>query len=128
MDMNNKGFAITGILYTLFVLFLLVLLSVLTGLSARKNSLERATQGLEESFSGSSKHSSEYITLANQLHIAPVDGKYQFSLRDGELEHICYAYLQKGTDLTSNITLIPNDCNRYSYELELTKIYSFEEE
>lgn len=125
--MNNKGFAITGILYTLFVLFLLVLVSVLTGLSARKNSLERSTQGLEESFSGSIEHSSEYITLANQAHIAPVDGKYQFKLNDGELEHTCYAYLKKGTDLTSNITLIPNDCNHYSYEKELTKIYSFEE-
>ena len=38
--MNNKGFAITGILYTIFILFIMILLSILSGLNTRKNILE----------------------------------------------------------------------------------------
>ena len=49
---GNDGFAITGILYTLFALFLMVLFSVLAGLSSRKNMLEKTTSALNESYVG----------------------------------------------------------------------------
>ncbi len=76
--LDNKGFAITGILYTLFVLFLLIMMSVLAGLNSRKNSLEKSVMSLEESFSGNNAKSSEYITYVSENQIAPVTGKYVF--------------------------------------------------
>ena len=48
--MNNKGFAITGILYTLFILFTMILLSVLATMSAKRTSLEKTIIGLENSY------------------------------------------------------------------------------
>lgn len=39
--MNNKGFAVTGILYTLLVLFLVLMISLLTVFSNRKNILNK---------------------------------------------------------------------------------------
>ena len=59
--LGNRGFAITGILYTLFILFLMVLVSVLAGLRTRKNVLESSTSVLEESFLGSNVEQNDYI-------------------------------------------------------------------
>ena len=50
--LNNKGFAITGILYTVFIVFLLIMLSVLSLLRIKKNMLEKSLEVLEGSFDG----------------------------------------------------------------------------
>ena len=69
--MNNKGFAITGILYTIFILFIMVLLSILAGLSSRRSLLEKSMMSLEDDYK---------ITDANMNNItgtrAPFTGKY----------------------------------------------------
>lgn len=126
--LNNKGFAITGILYTLFILFLLILVSVLGGLSLKKNMLEQSISSLEDSYLGTlyDEYDKDNITKA------PVDGRYQFTFEESDGKIItCYSYLKKGTDLTSDtITYIPNDCNIYDDKknLKLTEIISFEKE
>ena len=79
-NLDNKGFAITGILYTLMVLFLLVLLSVLNGLSSRKTMLEKSTEVLEESYLGDDSKAVEDIDYVNIEKKAPRDGKYVFEL------------------------------------------------
>ncbi len=39
--MNNKGFAITGFIYTIFILFIIVMIAILNMFNARKNILDR---------------------------------------------------------------------------------------
>ena len=118
--MNNKGFAIGGILYSLFILFLLILVSVLGGLQSKKNSLMKSMASFERGITGNE------ITEVNGLVEAPVDGKYQFSLLSNN-EVKCYAYLKKGTNL-NDITFVSDSCNQDNSVKKLEKIISFEEE
>ena len=59
MKLNNKGFAITGILYTVFILFLLIITSVLAGLQLKRTMLERSIILLEDSYIGENLYESE---------------------------------------------------------------------
>lgn len=137
--LNNKGFAITSILYTLFILFLLIFMSVLIGLTSRKNFLEKSVMSLEDSFTG--EKSDNYIQFVNENQFAPVDGKYIFELDDNTNKTICSTYLTKNTNIKKEtMVFIPNDCNEYDYVLNfgtedddhynmtLKEVYSFEKE
>lgn len=48
--MNNKGFAITSILYTIFVLFLLILISILFALNNQNNLMRKSIESLEDDY------------------------------------------------------------------------------
>lgn len=136
--MNNKGFAITGIIYTLFILFLMILLTVLAGLSSYQRLMVNSTRSLENSFEGEeiiNDPSDEYVdldTIKNDKK-AYYLGKYIFKLDNG-LE--CLAYLNKDTEFSGYITaksfsenvakLSPSDCNDYDLNMELINVYSFE--
>lgn len=103
--MNNKGFAITGILYTIFILFIMVLLSILAGLSSRRSLLEKSMMSLEDDYK---------ITDANMNNItgttAPFTGKYIYKRNNNDTE--CTTYLKKGVSLASNsVTFIESNCN-----------------
>lgn len=50
MKLNNKGFAITGILYGLLILFALLVGSYLTILTAKKNRLDGLIEANEEEY------------------------------------------------------------------------------
>lgn len=52
MKLNNKGFAITGILYGLLILFALLVGSYLTVLTARKNRLDGIVENIENEYNG----------------------------------------------------------------------------
>lgn len=52
MKLNNKGFAITGILYGLLILFALLVGSYLTILTARKNRLDGIVENIENEYGG----------------------------------------------------------------------------
>ncbi len=127
--MNNKGFAITGILYTLLILFLTVMVSVLAGLRSKKNMLEQSIIPLEDSFKGT-ELSTTQVQQAKNNKVAPVDGKYEFlvTFLDND-NRTCYAYLTKNTKIDDNIIFTRKECNEYSAtNSELQQIYSFEEE
>ena len=47
MKLNNKGFAITSILYGLLILFVLMVGSYLIVLSVKKNNLDKITESIE---------------------------------------------------------------------------------
>lgn len=148
--LDNKGFAITGILYTLLILFLMILLSVLTGLSTRKTMLERSTESIESSYAGNINGSYSNVQNARISKKTPVTGKYIFEVfPDDNLDdkNTCVAYLNRNEELTTeNLKdrLVPDDCNKYSYgpllfrndgvtpsaglNLKLMVIYSFESE
>ena len=117
--MNNKGFAITGILYTIFILFIMVLLSILAGLSSRRSLLEKSMMSLEDDYK---------ITDANMNNItgttAPFTGKYIYKRNNNETE--CTTYLKKGVSLASNsVTFIESNCNSIKPELVVDIGYKF---
>lgn len=141
-QLGNQGFAITGILYTLFVLFLLVLMSVLTGLAQKKNILERTISSFDNDYLGTMVYEegttpTDDIKTSLSNQIAPVTGKYYFKASQIAPDHTsityqCTSYLKKGDSLQINsgtLTFIPDDCNRYTIDnLEVIRIYSFEKE
>lgn len=100
--MNNKGFAITGILYTLFILFLLILVSVLAGLHSKKNMLEKMTNIVEKSFQGSTLQSDSNVQLALEKKVAPINGKYVFELNT--LQNLIYGVVDTPSTKTEGIT------------------------
>ena len=138
--MNNKGFAITGILYTLFILFTMILLSTLTTVSFKKGILEKTILGLEDSFKVSD--TLDVNTLNIDERKALIKGKYEFIINttilddsNVEVPHTikCYIYLEKDETIPAsitatptasdpNFTLIPSECNKnYTIELDTTK-------
>ncbi len=124
--MGNKGFAITGILYTLFILFTMILLSVLSALSYKKMILEKTISGLENTFIGEEKAIDNNVVSDGRTVL--VAGKYEFLLRtnnDNVKEVKCVTYLKKGqiiplTATTSgDVIFVPSDCNDYGYPISL---------
>ena len=64
MKLNNKGFAITGILYGLLILFALLVGSYLTILTAKKNRLDGIITSIEEEYNESLNNRVTYkVTL-----------------------------------------------------------------
>ena len=134
--MNNKGFAITGILYTLFILFIMILFSILSSLSYKKGILEKTVLGIEddyetEIFSGNINDT--YIITTNsgiETAVSKINGKFEFtptatSTVISENKTKCYVYFKKGEKIyeknavdiaangfTSSFKMIPDDCNR----------------
>lgn len=49
MKLNNKGFAITAVLYGLLILFVFLVGSYLTVLTAKKNRVDKITEEIEKS-------------------------------------------------------------------------------
>ncbi len=133
--LDNRGFAITGILYTLFTLFILILFSILSGLQVKKQMLEKNTEKLEESYKGKDVTGDNKIGIlkAQNAQKALVKGKYVFQLSNDSKSIQCYTYLNEGDPLTLNdIIFVPSDCNDYKDDINikfnLSNIYSFESE
>lgn len=135
--MNNKGFAITGILYTIFTLFMLILSAILANISFKRSTLSLSTTELEDDFSlvEIENLNDGYIKDATGTYSAKYDGKYIFLLTYIEKEEgttntvTCSTYLKKGENIplenikasgvnnpAENFTLIPADCNNYQYK------------
>lgn len=110
MKLNNKGFAITGILYTLLVLFMLTLISILAGLNTRKRIMDKSVETLENKY--------KYYNCGNTAtsNDAPETGKYIY--KSSNLT--CYAYLSKGTTTNpNNIQYTTTECNNNKASLHL---------
>lgn len=118
--MNNKGFAIIGILYTILILFLMIMLSVLAGLNTRKNFMEKSISSFQDDYLGSDVINN----YSGNLISAPVTGKYVFQQVDSEIS--CYAYLKVGT-VFSNVNLKCSDGNNINWrnDMKLLSIYEF---
>lgn len=126
--MNNKGFAITGIIYTLFLLFLTILLSVLSILNRYQTMMVNSTKDIETTYEGTLINEENII---NNLTITKAKGKYIFDVEliDGTIINNCYSYLDKGINFNiDNITMSPSKCNNNIKNKKLTSIYFFEGE
>lgn len=119
--MNNKGFAITGIIYTLFILFLMLLLAILSLMKTYQRLMINSTSSFETSFEG--KEITD-ITSIKESGITPYMGKYIFKVNN-DLK--CFSYLDEGIDIyNDDIILSPSICNTNIKNIELTGVYSFE--
>ena len=67
MKLNNKGFAITGILYGLLILFALLVGSYLTILTAKKNRLDGIITSIEEEYNESLNNRVTYKVTLQQI-------------------------------------------------------------
>lgn len=104
--MNNKGFAITGIIYTLFVLFLMILLSVLSGLTSYQRLMINSTKTLEPSFEGTKI--TNISDVVDNNGVTKYSGKYVF--KNGNT--MCTAYLETGTKLqNATISFVEGTCS-----------------
>ena len=112
--LNNKGFAITGILYTLFILFILLMFSILNGLQSKKQMLENSTVKLEESFKSKdvTNDSNIGITKALEEGKALTTGKYLFEINTNNIPI-------EGLNKTTG-TVTPNKA-RMSYNIDENK-------
>ena len=111
MQLGNRGFAISGILYTLFVLFMFILLSVLGSLSSKRSFLQSGISGIEKTFMGD-----EEISQTDISNYTTGYGRYVYELTDGTNNKIkCVAYLKDNVDLydMNVVTFTTNDCNNY---------------
>lgn len=127
--MGNKGFAITGIIYTLFILFLMILVTVITGLSSLQKMMINSTEKFETAFEGKEIDSNELTTI-NTTGTAPYTGKYLFRVTNnmGVTINDCVAYLAKDTNLNDEqLILSPAECNIDISKKELMAVYSLEE-
>ena len=120
--MNNKGFAITGILYTLFALFSMILLSILGNVSNKKTVLEHSILGLEESFKMEEK---DIATVVDDFRRIKIDGKLVFKIKtESQSEFFCSTYVKKGQVIPNKMpspdfTFTTNECNKYNYDISL---------
>lgn len=111
MKLNNKGFAITGILYTVLILFLLLLSSLLLMLTTRINRLIKLTDNINKEVENNKViNISEYSSDSNENKMSnPIDGnkyfitsyrgRYEFVINNGKT---CYSYLPENTLLSIN--------------------------
>lgn len=119
MNLDRKGFAITGILYTIFILFLLVMAAVLASLQSRKNILEKSFLRLEDSFSciqvsSDDEENNSVLEQIKKNKRALVTGKYTFKLVDEMEDVTCIAYLKNGDTFEGTEFL----CDNYDFSFD----------
>lgn len=116
--MNNKGFAITGILYTIFILFILTLFAVLTGLNTRERLMKKSIESLEYEF----VYHNYYYFIDED--VAKENGLYYFS--NSDTGNYCYSYLKKGDKLSEAIFVRENNddgCQEHNDKFTVDRYY-----
>ena len=114
MKLNNKGFAITSVLYGLLILFVVMTSTYLTVLSAKKNRLDNITKEIEDSYDFNIKKENLTESIGD-TYTAPYTGKYTFDN--------CIMYLYKGnvyekSELCDASTLTTIECHGSGDECE----------
>lgn len=114
MKLNNKGFAITSVLYGLLILFVVMTSTYLTVLSAKKNRLDNITKEIEDSYDFNIKKENLTESIGD-TYTAPHTGKYTFDN--------CIMYLYKGnvykkSELCNASTLTTIECHGSGDECE----------
>lgn len=89
MRFNNKGFAITGILYFVLIMFLMIISSLLLVLKTRINRLTDLNTTINEEVELKEKIVDEPI----DSYITSFRGKYIFEITDSTGVKTCYSYL-----------------------------------
>ena len=110
MKLNNKGFAITSVLYGLLILFVVLVGTYLTILSAQKNRVDTLVEGIEENYNSETcidnPVSNDLCNCVEGNVIgAPYTGKYKIDTLGLEIS------LKKDDDICKQVKLDANYCN-----------------
>lgn len=95
MKLNNKGFAITAVLYGLLILFVVLVSSFLVVLSIKKDRVEELVTEIENEYNNKCP-TVNYIPQEGEYYNVPHTGTYIFSITDansGEILDNCSVYL-----------------------------------
>ncbi len=112
MKLNNRGFAISAILYTLLILFTLTLISLIAGLNSRNKMLEKSIESIERKYNWDCIDEAKDNNLPN-LQVAEKRGKYIFKGTNEEGNTIkCITYINKSEILNPDkLTYTTSNCN-----------------
>ena len=101
MKLNNKGFAITSVLYGLLILFVMVTGSYLSILAAKKNRLDVITKDIEAKYAFDCEGT--YTFVNDEV---PYTGKYVFGNND-----IKYLYKDQKCESCSGSATVYYHCD-----------------
>lgn len=87
MKLNNKGFAITAVLYGLLILFVILVSSYLLVLSAKKDRIDELVNEIEDSYNSLSPSVGDYVLYTPTISSYKVD-----SSKTGYTEETQYIY------------------------------------
>lgn len=125
MKLNNKGFAITSVLYGLLILFVILVGSYLTILVAKKNRLDTISEEINEKYGFNTClnknansdcteiESDSPVISCNGSYTADYTGKYIF--KDKKSESQCVTYLEKGKTYENTESMRFTDSEKCSY-------------
>lgn len=113
MKLNNKGFAITSVLYGLLILFVVLIGTYLTILSAQKNRVDTLVEGIEENYNSETcidKPNIKNLCWCDEEGpiIAPYTGKYKIDTLDFGSQEI---KLTKGENICEKVKIDKDYCN-----------------
>lgn len=113
MKLNNKGFAITSVLYGLLILFVVLVGTYLTILSAQKNRVDTLVEGIEENYNSETcigKPISKDLCYCFDGDVikAPYTGKYKIGIPGSGSQEFS---LKKGEDICEKVEKYADYCN-----------------
>lgn len=123
MKLNNKGFAITSVLYGLLILFVSLVGTYLAVLVSKMNRLNNISDDINDKYGFNAKLDVNQIITS---YTAKYTGKYVFTINN---DLTCISYIAAGTIIDkqfNNITFTTKDCNNIKGYVEfasLTKIW-----
>lgn len=99
--MNNKGFAISGIIYTILIIFLIVIIGILSLFNSRKNVLDNLKNKVLGEVNTSTSITYEPFDISGEVitFVAKAKGYYEFNLYSPSIG------ATKGSQVTAEIYL-----------------------
>ncbi|MGM9882395.1 MAG: hypothetical protein ACI31S_06095 [Bacilli bacterium] len=110
MKLNNKGFAITSVLYGLLLLFVFLVGSYLLVLTSKKNRLDTISADIDDKYGFNTKIRDVDVQILSldsytAPYTAPYTGKYVFKVTDvNDSNYTCSSYIKKGSVITDTDT------------------------
>ena len=102
--MNNKGFAITGFIYTIFIIFIGLMIAILSLFSSRKNILDNLKKDVSDivNRTNSINNYDHKITETNVIneYVIPISGYYYITIKSPKIGDI------NGSTITFEVYLL----------------------
>lgn len=90
--LNNRGFAITAVLYGLLILFLLLFLGMIRILNTERKRMEKISDEIDKSIVNMEKIDINSGISEGGIYVTPYRGKYVFNI-NGDTSKKYYMYL-----------------------------------